>query len=313
MNNNSISVSVAIRNFADNNKEIMKTLESKGYAIKINKSGKRLEGQYLAEFIKDSDAVIAGTEKYTKDILCAAKTIKVISRVGIGIDNIDLDYASLNNIRVLNTPEPPADAVAEHTMALLLSLLKNIPLYDAQTRNKIWDPLRGYMLKNKTVGVLGLGRIGRRVASLCNAFGCKVIGYDPYVSSGIANIEIKNRLDELLESSDIITVHVPLTNQTRSYISDNEINMMKDGVFILNTSRGGIINEDALHRGLLCGKIAGAGLDVFEVEPYDGKLLGLKNVVLTPHAATNALEARMNMETEAVYNMIRELETLNHI
>lgn len=306
------NISIAIRSFAEYDNRPMGQLEKEGYNIQINKSGQRLEGNDLLELIKDSDGVIAGTEKYTKNILEKTNRLKVISRVGIGFDSIDVDYATSKKIKVLNTPEAPSSAVAEHNIALMLSLLKKITVYDRRARKKDWKTLKGYMLRAKVVGIIGLGRIGKKMANMCVPFGCRVLGFDPYVDVTAIprQIEIKDNFKDLLEISDIITLHIPLTEETHHFISEKEINQMKHGSFIINTSRGEVLDEDALYHGLKEGKIAGAALDVFEKEPYEGPLLEMENVIITPHVASNAMEARIEMEIEAVNNLISEIVRL---
>jgi D-3-phosphoglycerate dehydrogenase len=174
------SIAIAIRSFGEYDHSPLELLKEKGYDLKINSSGRRLEGSELTEFIKNSDGVLAGTEKYTKDVLDETRRIKVISRIGIGIDNIDLDFARSKAIDVVNTPESPATAVAEHTMALIFSSLKRIAAYDARVKKEDWRPLKGYLLRDKVVGIIGLGRIGKKVAHMVSHFGCSIIAYDPY-------------------------------------------------------------------------------------------------------------------------------------
>jgi len=308
--NETTTISIAIRSFAEYDNKPMNLLQKEKYNTLINKRGQRLEGDDLLQLIKDSDGVIAGTEKYTKDVLEKTKKLKVISRVGIGIDNIDMDYAVSKGIKIVNTPEAPSWAVAEHTIALILSLLKKITIYNQLVKKEDWKPLTGYMLRNKVVGVIGLGRIGKRVADMCVSFGCRVIGFDPYIDAVTIprQIEVKDDLSTLLGSSDIITLHIPSSDETYHFISKKEIDQMKPGSFVINTARGELLDETALYQGLKERRIAGAALDVFENEPYKGPLLDMDNVLITPHVASNAMEARIEMEVEAVNNLISEID-----
>lgn len=305
-------IAIPIRAFGEFNATPLELLHEKGYELLINKMGQRLEGKNLSEFIREAAGVLAGTEKYTKEVLSNTIKLRVISRVGIGLDSVDMEFAKKKQIKVFNTPEAPSLAVAEHTLALTLSLLKNIITYDRLVRNQDWRALKGYILKNKVVGVIGLGRVGRKVATMFKALGCKVLGFDPYTASSLlgneSRIEMEEDLKGLLIRSDIVTLHIPSSKETYHFISRDEIDQMKQGVFIVNTSRGQVLDETALCDGLRNGKVAGAALDVFEEEPYKGPLLGFENVIFTPHVASNAKEARIEMEMEAVYNLISGLE-----
>lgn len=308
---NKMNIAIAIRSFAESDGSPLDILKREGWSLRINQTGKRLEGAELSGFIKDCDAVIAGTEKYTAEVLAGAGRLKVISRVGIGTENVDQAYARSSGIKVLNTPDSPSYAVAEHTVALILALLKNVPAYNDNARHSVWKPLNGYMLKGRTVGVVGYGRIGRKVAALCIAFGCKVIAYDPYCKDAGGNgIRMTCEINDLLRVADIVTLHVPGNGETRHLISKEQIGMMKPGSYIVNTSRGEVLDEEALYAGLKDGRLAGTALDVFEKEPYQGPLLGLDSVIVTPHVASNAREARAEMEMEAVGNLMAEIRKI---
>jgi D-3-phosphoglycerate dehydrogenase / 2-oxoglutarate reductase len=305
-------ISIAIRSFARSDYRPIELLREKGYKLLINQTGQRLEAEQLSKFISEADGIIAGTEKYTGEVLAKAPRLKVISRVGTGIDNIDANYINQRRIKVLNTPEAPSWAVAEHTIALMFSLLKKLVVYDKRVRERNWETLEGYMLRERAIGIIGLGRVGRKVANMCTALGCKVLGFDPYIDhDAIKNevtIDMMPHLVELVRRSDIITLHVSGLEDNHNLISMEEIGQMKQGAFIINTSRGTVIDEIALLNGLKKGEIAGAALDVFAREPYIGPLLDMENVILTPHVASNVKEARIKMEIEAVNNLISGLE-----
>lgn len=306
------NVTIAIRSFSEYSTEPLNILKGCGYKLLRNETGERLSEDALANFLVNADGVIAGTEIYSRKTLERARRLKVLSRVGIGIDNIDLEFASERGIKVLNTPEAPSLAVAEHTIAMVLSLLKRIPDYNLRIRDGNWTAVEGYMLRDKVIGIVGLGRIGQKVGLLFASLGCRVVGYDPYINTGDVSrvIEVKRDLKDVLKVADILTLHIPLTKENYHFISEREIEIMKTGSFIINTSRGGVLDEEALYRGLKKGHLAGAGLDVFEKEPYDGPLLKLENVIVTPHVASNAKEARIAMEIEAVNNLISEINRI---
>jgi len=266
-----------------------------------------LQPDELKNVIKDYEVVIVrSATKLTKDIIDSAEKLKLIVRGGVGLDNIDAEAAKSKNITVLNTPEASTITVAEHTMALLLALTKNIAIADKSVKEGKWEKkkFKGIELYNKTLGLIGVGRIGSTVAKIAkNGFQMKVLGYDPYVKKDILKkngIEPVNSIDELLEKSDIVSLHLPLTPETKNLINRERINKMKDGAIIVNCARGGIIDETALAEALKSGKLWGAALDVFENEPpKNSPLLNLENVVLTPHigAATKEAQKRVGIES----------------
>ncbi|MCX7832423.1 MAG: phosphoglycerate dehydrogenase [Actinobacteria bacterium] len=250
----------------------------------------------LGEF--DALIVRSGT-KVTKEVLEHASNLKVIGRAGIGVDNIDVEEATKRGIIVCNAPQSNIVSAAEHTIALLLSLLRWIPQAHYALKNEHrWErnKFMGVEFTDKIAGVIGLGRVGSIVAQKLRGLGVKVIGYDPYVSNerfaqlGITRAE---KLDDILMQSDFITIHLPKTKETMGLIGDREFQMMKDGVYIVNTARGGIIREDSLIRFLKEGKVAGAALDVFEQEPCtESPLFDFENVIVTPHLGASTVEAQ---------------------
>jgi len=242
--------------------------------------------------------IVRSRTKVTREIIEKGEKLKVIGRAGAGLDNIDLKAAEEKGIKVLNTPEAPAYAVAELTLGLMISLARRIPFADKTMKEEKWlkKQLIGWQLHGKILGVLGLGNIGKKVARLAKAFGMKILitKRTPPPPELLEELEANFvPLEELLRRSDIITIHVPLTPQTRHLIGEKEIALMKDGAFIINTSRGQIIDEKALYQALKRGKLGGAALDVFETEPptsYD--LIKLPNVVCTPHIGAQTVEAQ---------------------
>ncbi|MBI3004231.1 MAG: phosphoglycerate dehydrogenase [Ignavibacteriales bacterium] len=270
-------------------------LTSEGFQVdcKTNRPTEELKGMIPAY-----DALIVrSSTQVTSELIAAGKKLKVIGRAGAGVDNIDVDAATRRGVIVMNTPGGNTVSTAEHTMSLLLSLSRNIPQANDSLKNGKWDRKKftGTELQGKTIGVIGLGKVGREVASRCQAFGMSTIGFDPLLSAevaGKAHIELVS-LKEVFQRSDFISVHTPLNDDTRGLLGDKEIAECKTGVRIVNCARGGIVDEDALLRGLESGKVAGAALDVFEHEPPgDHPLLKNPKVVATPHLGASTEEAQ---------------------
>ena len=265
--------------------------------VKLNPFATRLtEDQAIDLLGTNTIGLIAGLEPLTEKVLTSAKSLKVIARVGTGLDSVDLVAAKKLGITVLNTPDAPTQAVAELTLGHILGLLRNIPMADRQIRNGVWKGLMGSLLQTKTVGIIGFGRIGKRVAALLSAFGAKVIISDELTTS----TEYLNvGLNELCAKSDVITLHLPYNDLTHHLINEKQLNLMKKGSYFVNISRGGLVDEDALLAALKSGRIAGAALDCFEHEPYDGELRNFDNVQITAHMGSYARETRDLMEREA--------------
>jgi D-3-phosphoglycerate dehydrogenase len=273
-----------------------------------NTGGKRLAGQELSAALRGATGAIAGTEPYSSEILEAAPGLRVISRIGSGTDNIDASTAGRLGIRVLNTPEAPVQAVAEHTLALALALARDLGAYQRELPRGRWEARAGTLLSGKTVGIIGMGRIGQRVARLFQAFGCGIVYYDPHTSSGPdPGWRRCPSLGDLLGAADVITLHAPAQEGNAPLLSGEALQLCRKGAFLINTARGSLVDGDALLRALDEGRIAGAGLDVFPWEPYEGPLLTHEKVVATPHVASNTRETRSRMEMEAVENIVRAL------
>ncbi len=265
--------------------------------VNLNPFATRLtEDQAIDLLGTNTIGLIAGLEPLTEKVLTSAKSLKVIARVGTGLDSVDLVAAKKLGITVLNTPDAPTQAVAELTLGHILGLLRNISVADRQIRNGVWRGLMGSLLQTKTVGIIGFGRIGKRVAALLSAFGAKVIISDELATS----TEYLNvGLNELCAKSDVITLHLPYNDSTHHIINEKQLNLMKKGSYFVNISRGGLVDEDALLAALKSGRIAGAALDCFEHEPYDGELRNFDNVQITAHMGSYARETRDLMEREA--------------
>jgi D-3-phosphoglycerate dehydrogenase len=261
----------------------------------------------LKEQVKEYDAlIIRSRTKVTREII-EASNLKVIARAGVGLDNIDLDAAKERRIKIINTPGASSIAVAELAIGLMLALLRNISKGDSGIKEGRWEKkqLLGGEICGKVVGIIGMGRIGKEVSKRLKNWGCEILGCDPSIDEdtmqkvGAKKVELAT----LLKNSDIVTIHVPLSPKTRKMIGKKQIGMMKDDAILIHTARGGIVDEAAVYEALKSGKLAGAGFDVFENEPYLGPLAELENVVLTPHIGANTKEAQARIGKELVEKM----------
>jgi D-3-phosphoglycerate dehydrogenase len=226
------------------------------------------------------------------------------------MDNVDIEYANSKNIKVLNTPDGPTRAVAELTVGMVFSLLRRIPQADSNMKKQIWKKETGNLLLEKKIGIIGLGRIGRMVAEMFRALGNPVIGYDILPDKKWAeqtNVQLCE-FNEVLEQSDILTLHVPGSNEKKPIITKTELEYCKISSILINITRGGVIDESALYEALVEGKIKAAAIDVFEDEPYSGPLSTLDNVILTPHIGSYASEGKLQMEIDSVINLINALK-----
>src|SRR5215831_5696705 len=267
----------------------------------------KLKGADLREALRGADGVIVRSDtRITAAELENPGRLRVIVRAGVGVDNIDVAAATRKGIVVMNTPGGNTVSTAEHTITLLLALARHVPAADASVRAGKWERTRfvGTQLAGKTLGVVGLGRIGREVARRAAGMDVKVVGFDPFLAPDRAaqlGIEAVSGLDQLLPRCDFLTVHTPLTDETRDLVGARELERLPRGARVLNCARGGIVNEEALAAALRSGHLAGAALDVFVVEPppADHPLLKMPNVVLTPHLGASTTEAQTSVAIEA--------------
>src|SRR5687768_8642465 len=274
----------------------LQPLRSAGFNVEKRVGLARAE---LVEALKGSDGLIVRSEtKVTADLLEEATSLRVIGRAGVGVDNIDVPAATLRGVVVMNAPDGNTITTAEHTMALLIALARRVPQANSSLRSGRWERKNfiGVELQGKTLGVLGLGRIGRTVASRANAFGMKIVAFDPFIAPDQARdlgIEVVP-FDEVLARADFLTVHTPLTAETRAMVDREAFAKMKKGVRVINCARGGLIDEDALYEAIKSGIVAGAALDVFvqEPPPSDHPLLLLDEIVVTPHLGASTTEAQ---------------------
>lgn len=285
-------------------------LKENGFEIINNPYGRKLTEEEVIELAEGCVGIVAGVEPLTPRVMDALPDLKCISRVGVGMDNVDIEYAKQKGIVVVNTPDGPTRGVAELTLGMTLSLLRRIPQADAAIKNKQWKKQIGNLIYEKQVGVIGLGRIGKMVAGLFRGIGNPVIGFDLYPDEKWAaeNFVSLNSFENVLKMADIITLHIPGNKDKTPVIGSKELGMMKKGAFIINISRGGVVDEDALYGALKDGHLAGAAIDVFTKEPYSGPLSDLDNVVLTPHLGSYASEGKLQMEIDAVLNLINVLK-----
>lgn len=280
---------------------------SAGIEVILNPFKRRLNEQEVSDLLsRDVVGVIAGLEPLTAEVLKNAPHLKVIARCGTGLDSVDMNAARDQGILVFNTPDAPTTAVAELTVAHILGLLRHVTESDRYVRGGQWSGIMGSLLKNKTVGIIGFGRIGQVVAKLVSAFEATVVAFD---TQTISHPHIKQLpLDELCAQSDIISLHIPYSQDTHHLINGDVVGRMKPTALLINVARGGLIDETALIAALQNGLIAGAALDCFEDEPYAGPLLKFNNVHVTAHMGSYARETRNQMEIDASTALVRGLK-----
>lgn len=298
---------ISTSSFGKYNKSLIGILKREGFEIALNPRGRELREDEIKELLNGVDGLIAGTEPLTRNVIYSAQDLKVISRCGIGIDNIDLDAMNERGIRLYRTPEGPALAVAELTLGLILDSLRSISYLNRKIRSGGWEKKMGRLFTGKTVGIVGMGTIGKKLTTLLRPFSCKILARDHVTDMDFAGENSINyvELDELLKESDIVTLHLPLDSDTKGLFNRNLFSLMKEDSIFINTSRGCLVDEDDLYEVLKDGRIAHACLDVYRNEPYTGRLIELDNVTLTCHVGSYAKEARMEMERQAVENLIK--------
>ncbi len=297
---------IATASFGDSSSPAVKLLNREGIKFSLNPYQRKLKETEITQLINDCDGVIAGTEVYSEKVLKNAKNLKIISRVGTGIDAIDIKAIKKLNIKLTNTPSAPVTAVSELTLGLILSLTRNIHLSNLNMHSNKWVRGNGKGLEESTVGILGYGRIGKHLAANLVKIGCKkIIVYD------LNKKQLKKRKgvdfvskNYLIKNSDIISIHLPLTKATANMFNYTVFKKMKKNSYLVNTARGEIINEDDLFKSLKNNIIAGAALDVFSNEPYNGDLTKLDNCITTAHLGPMSKLARQNMELEAVQELV---------
>lgn len=301
-----MKVFVSTQPFSTVSEVPMKLLLDNGISVKVNQYGRTITSTELAEEIGNSDVLIAGVEKITEEVLQKAPNLKLISRVGAGLDGINFDLCKKYGVRVAYTPDAPTLGVAELCVGMILDLNRKLTSANNNLKNGIWDKSMGNLIYGKTVGIIGMGRIGKSLVHLLSGFNVNFLAHDiiPDIAFGRLNkIEYVSK-DELLEQSDIISIHTPLTKETIDLITSKELKMMKPNAILINTARGGIVRERDLHFALQEKIIAAAALDVFDEEPYMGELVKLDNCLLTSHMGAATIENRFDMELQATQEVI---------
>ena len=289
------------------NEAMLDKLRAFSTDLVFNPTGKPLEPEALKELLKDCDGYIAGLDSVTADVLASCPKLKAVSRYGAGYDRVDLQAAREHGIVVTNTPGVNAEAVGELTFGLILSAARKIPYLDRATRDGGWVRSSGMELKGKTIGILGLGAIGKVVARCAKGFDMRVIAYDPFINEAYCKEQQIESVsfDQVMKEANVISLHLPLTDQTRHMIGREAFAMMQPGTILVNASRGGIIDEEAAYEALESGRLGGLGLDAFETEPPKGsKLFQFDNVVATPHTGAHTKEATDNMAAASIQNLI---------
>lgn len=292
-------------------KDMILQLNNEGFEIKTRVYEEPISERELISLIKDMDGYISGIEKITSNVLDHANKLKIIAQFGVGTDNIDLKAANKKNIIVSNAKGANSYSVAEITISLMLSLIRDITnLNNSVKLEKKWIKGMWHEMKGKTLGIIGLGNVGKNLAKLANCMNMKIVAYDIVHDDAFVNkynIDYLS-LENLLEMSDFVSLHVPLDNSTKKMIAEKELDMMKSTAFLLNLARGGIVDENYLYRALKNKKIAGAALDVLENEKVgENKLFELDNIIVLPHIAANTYEAVKAVGDMVVENIIEGL------
>lgn len=294
-----MKVVVGASSFADSSNKPMQMLEEKGVEIVKNPFGRRLTEEEIIDHLKDADGLLAGLEPLNEKVFEKCPNLKAIARIGIGVDNVDFDAAKKYGIKVSNTPDGPTQAVAEMTITALLMLLHQVVPMNEAVHNGAWKKRIGQSIQGVKVLVIGYGHIGKATTQLLKSLGAEVMIYDKYLVA-----ESTCTLEEGLRNADVVSLHVSGKDEV---LGKGELGMLRDGVFILNSARGTLINEDALYDGLQSGHIGGFWGDALWKEPYEGKMRECKNAILTPHICTYTMTCRESMESQAVENLLRDL------
>jgi D-3-phosphoglycerate dehydrogenase len=304
-------VFIASRSYGKYSPETIRYLEDNGCHLEYNQLGRVYREEDLLEVISEYDAIIVGLDEVTKKVISKGKKLRVIGKNGVGVDNIDIKAANEAGIYIVNTPGANSHSVADYTVGLMLSIGRLIPQVNYITKNGGWKRFIGRELWNKTVGIVGTGNIGQEVARRLKGFNCEILAYDIVKDEefirkyGVCYLE----LDELLQRADYVSIHLPLNKATRGLIDSARLSLMKKEAYIINTARGGIIDEDALYKALKDGIIAGAASDVFSEEPPgQHKLLELENFIATSHVGAFTYETSERIGMMLARDIIKVLE-----
>lgn len=300
-------IAVGPSSFAATDKTPLKMLEDAGYEVIDNPFKRRLTESEIIDHLEGMVGLIAGLEPLNRTVLTSAKSLKALARVGIGVANVDFDAAADLDIKVSSTPDGPTDAVAEICLGNLISLLRRVPETNAALHKGEWKKVIGRSIRGCKVLFVGYGRIGRKFSALLKPLGVEVYVNDPYISKeSLTDGEVLIDLHDGLALCDAVTLHV---SGEDTVIGSEEFSVMKEGMVILNSARGGLIEEEALYPALDSGKVSGIWIDALWQEPYNGKLMEYDNAILTPHIGTYSRECRLSMESKAVENLLRDLQS----
>ena len=309
-------VLITPRSFVQSGQKALQLLEEEGYELILNESGKTFTEEEMIGQCSDIDALIVGIDPVTENVMNRAARLKAISKYGAGLDNVDIGAANARGIRIDKAAGTNATSVAELAVGLFFSLARWIPLIASKNKAGGWERKRGIELKGKTVGIIGMGNIGKEVARMCFGLGMKIMAYDPYIlpeDQALKDYSIRlEGLPVIFGQADFISMHLPLTDETRDMVNRKTLAMMKKTAFLVNTSRGELIDEPALFDALETGEIAGAASDVFSKEPPgDNPILALDNFILTSHIGAFTLEANEKMAMVSAQNLIRMMQGLS--
>lgn len=298
-----MKVLITPRSFAKYSNKPYETFEKNGFEIVKNPKNQIMTEEEMIDIIEDVDSIVVGVDPLSKNVLNNAKKLKVISKYGVGLDNIDLKKAEELNIVVERTLNANTEAVADYAFTLLCSVARRVVEIHNSSKAGDWSKKVSLDIYGKTLGIIGYGSIGKAVAKRASGFNMDVLVYDPFVKDDDIN---KVDLENLMRQSDFISIHSPLTDSTHHLINKNNIHLLKKNTIIVNTARGGIVEEEALYNALKDNKIYGAGIDVFEIEPAtESKLLELDNVVIGNHTAASTIEAVDRMSEMATENVLK--------
>ena len=298
---------IATSSFGSYSNKPLEILRDEGYKVSFNSLKRKLTQEELRSNLNNVEGVIAGTELYDENLLNDVPSLKVISRLGVGLDNIDLEFIKKNKLKLFKTNTAPTLAVAELSLGLMLDLNRKISLHNLNLKQGEWKKRMGSLLSGKTLGIIGLGVNGKKLIEITSGLNLKYIAFDIFQDKLFAkknNVKYCS-LNELLEKSDIISIHVNLSKETKNMINASAFKLLKKDAILINTSRGEVINEEDMLKALDAKLIGGIGLDVFNEEPYNGDLTKYENVILTPHIGSYAKEIRNKMEIESVNNLIK--------
>ncbi|MBI4662338.1 MAG: phosphoglycerate dehydrogenase [Verrucomicrobia bacterium] len=288
------------------NRVLVQELAALPFRLALNEQGCRLHGSALAEYLADADGAVIGLERIDAALIQACPRLKVIAKYGVGLDNVDQDACRRRGVEVGWTPGVNRRSVAEMTVGLMIGLSRNLFATSQKLRNGLWEKNGGRQLSNLRIGLIGLGNVGQELVRLLKPFDCPILGNDIADREEFCREEgvIVSAKDEIFASADIVSLHVPLTEETRYLVNPRTLNLMKPDAFLINTSRGAVVDQEALKLSLRANRIAGAAIDVYEQEPpTDREFLELPNLVCTPHIAGNAWEAVVAMGRSAIQHL----------